>query len=46
MKTSRERYGDLFPMTITGDLTTSDAFDDVVQNVDVIIHIASVSSLP
>ena len=30
-------------MAITGDLTTPNVFDDVVQDVDVIIHVASVS---
>ena len=43
MKTRRAKYGELFSMAITGDLTTPDAFDDVVQNVDVVIHVASVS---
>ena len=45
MKTPREQYGDLFSMTITGDLTAPNTFDDAVQDVDVVIHVASVSSL-
>ena len=45
MKTTRERYGDLFSMTITGDLTVPGTFDTAAQDVDVVIHVASVSSL-
>ena len=33
-------------MAITGDLTTPDVFDDVVQDVDVVIHVASVGLPP
>jgi len=33
-------------MAITGDLTAPDVFDDVVKDVDVVIHVASVSSPP
>lgn len=43
MKTRREKYGELFSMAITGDLTDPDVFDDLVQDVDVVIHVASVS---
>ena len=32
-------------MTITGDLTVPGTFDNAVQDVDAIIHVASVSSL-
>jgi hypothetical protein len=46
MKSRRAKYGDLFSMAITGDLTAPDIFDDVVQDVDVVIHVASVSSSP
>jgi hypothetical protein len=46
MKTRRAKYGDLFSMGITGDLTAPDVFDDVVQDVDVVIHVASVSLSP
>ena len=42
MKTRREKYGELFSMAITGDLTTPDVFDDLVQDVDVVMHVASV----
>ena len=30
-------------MAIAGDLTAPNVFDDVVQDVDVVIHVASVS---
>ena len=43
MKTAREQYGDLFSMVVTGDLTAPGTFDDAAQDVDVIIHVASVS---
>lgn len=43
MKTRRAKYGELFSMAITGDLAAPDVFDDVVQDVDVVIHVASVS---
>ena len=46
MKARRAKYGDLFSMVITGDLTAPDIFDDVVKDVDVVIHVASVSSSP
>ena len=46
MKARRAKYGDLFSMVITGDLTAPDVFDDVVKDVDVVIHVASVSSSP
>jgi len=42
MKIHRAKYGDLFSMVITGDLTAPDVFDDFVQDVDVVIHVASV----
>jgi len=42
MKTRRTKYGELFSMAITGDLTTPNAFDDLLQDVDVVIHVASV----
>jgi nucleoside-diphosphate-sugar epimerase len=45
MKTRRAKYGDLFSMVITGDLTAPNVFDDVVRDVDVVIHVASVSYL-
>ena len=45
MKIAREQYGDLFSMVVTGDLTAPGTFDDAAQDVDVIIHVASVSSL-
>lgn len=43
VKTRREKYGDLFSMAITGDLAAPDVFDEVVKDVDVVIHVASVS---
>ena len=43
MKTRREEYGDLFTMVITGELTDPGVFDTLVQDVDVVIHIASMS---
>ena len=46
MKARRAKHGDLFFMVITGDLTAPDVFDDVVKDVDVVIHVASVSSSP
>ena len=46
MKARRAKHGDLFSMVITGDLTAPDVFDDVVKDVDVVIHVASVSSSP
>jgi hypothetical protein len=46
MKTRRAKYGDLFSMAIVGDLTAPDVFDDVVQDVDVVIHVASVGLSP
>ena len=46
MKAHRAKYGDLFSMVITGDLTAPDVFDDVVKDVDVVMHVASVSSPP
>ena len=46
MKARREKYGDLFSIVITGDLTTPNVFDDVVQDVDVVMHLASVSPHP
>jgi len=46
MKARRAEYGDLFSVAITGDLTAPDVFDDVVKDVDVVIHVASVSSPP
>ena len=45
MKNPREQYAYLFSMTITGDLAAPNTFDDAVQDVDVVIHVASVSSL-
>ena len=33
-------------MAIIGDLTAPGAFDNLVQDVDVVVHVASVSSLP
>ena len=45
MKTRRAKYGDLFSMAITGELTAPNVFDDVVKDVDVVIHVASVSSI-
>lgn len=44
MKTDRKQYGDLFSMVITGDLTSPGIFDSAVQDVDIVIHVASVSS--
>jgi len=41
IKSRRAKYGDLFFMAITGDLTTPNVFDNVVQDVDVVIHVAS-----
>ena len=46
MKARRAKYQDFFSMAITGDLTTPGVFDDVVKDVDVVIHVASVSSSP
>ena len=46
MKTRREKYGDLFTMAITGELTDPGVFDAIVQDVDVVIHVASVSFFP
>ena len=42
VKASREKYGDLLSMAITGDLTAPGVCDDFVQDVDVIVHVASV----
>ena len=41
----RSRFKDLLEIVVTGDLTAVGAFDDLVKDVDVIIHCASVSSL-
>ncbi|KAF9653256.1 3-beta hydroxysteroid dehydrogenase/isomerase family protein [Thelephora ganbajun] len=41
MKTRRTQYGDLFSMTITGEITAPNVFDNAVQDVDVVIHVAS-----
>jgi nucleoside-diphosphate-sugar epimerase len=46
MKTRRAKYGDLFSMAIVEDLTAPDVFDDAVQDVDVVIHVASVGLSP
>ena len=42
---SRSRFKDLLEVTITGDLGTVGAFDDLAKDVDVIIHCASVSPI-
>ena len=39
----RSRFKDLLEIVVTGDLTAVGAFDDLVKDVDVIIHCASVS---
>lgn len=45
MKARREKYGDFFSMAITGELSAPGVFDTLVQDVDVVIHVASVSLL-
>jgi len=42
----RSRFKDLLKVTVTGDLGAVGAFDDLSKDVDVIIHCASVSSIP
>ena len=39
----RSKFKDLLRIVVTGDLTAVGAFDDLVEDVDVIIHCASVS---
>lgn len=39
----RSRFNDLLEVVVTGDLSVVGAFDDLVKDVDVIIHCASVS---
>jgi len=39
----RSRFKDLLVVAVTGDLSAVGAFDDLVKDVDVIIHCASVS---
>ena len=39
----RSRFKDLLEIVVTGDLTAVGAFDDLVKDVDMIIHCASVS---
>ena len=43
MKTHWERYGDLFSMAITGDLTTPGVFYTLMQDIDVVVHVVAVS---
>ena len=42
----RSRFKDLLEVVVTGDLTAAGAFDDLVKDVDVVIHCASVSHSP
>lgn len=45
IKIPREKYGDFLSKPITVDLTVPGTFENTVQDVDVVIHVASVSSL-
>ena len=42
----RSRFKNLLEVVVTGDLSAVGAFDDLVKNVDVIIHCVSVSLNP